>query len=186
MKPRFLLKKRTTAKLKVNQGDIYSSITFFRNIEIVSGRLDYNAVEFANILVLSQTCDLTRESEESGSILSVLVVPMFPLEEYLQGTHLSKLGIAENPSSKKLIDKYKNKEHNRYRVLEFSQEDKIKYYLEDSFIIDFRYFFTVDIKQFKRKNYKASLNELFREEITSSFSDYLSRIGLPDIKRITK
>ena len=182
MKPRELLKKRTTAKLKVDQGDIYSGIIFFSNVEIKKGNVDYNTVEFSNVLVLSQTCDLNRENEENGSILSVLVVPMFPIEEYLQGTHLSKMGITEDTKSKKLIDRYRSKEHSRYRVLDFTLDDRIKYSLEDSFIIDFRYFFTADIKQFKRKNYKTSLNELFREEITNSFSDYLSRIGLPDIK----
>ena len=183
MKPRKLLIKHSTKTFQVDQGDIFSSITFFRYFDIKDGAINLNKANFPNVLVLSQTCDLCRESEKSGSILSVLVVPLFPVEDYKSGIHLEALGIVEKPKDKGAIDKYRKKEHYRFRVLDFTDDEKIKYKLEDSFVIDFRYFFTADINQFSKKKYKVSLNELFREEISTAFSSYLSRIGLPDIKK---
>lgn len=183
MKPRKLLIRRSTRNFQVDQGDIFSSITFFRYFDIKDDAINLNKADFSNVLVLSQTCDLCRESEKSGSILSVLVVPLFTIEDYKSGRHLEELGIVEKPKDKGVIDKYRKKEHYRFRVLDFSDDEKIKYNLEDSFVIDFRYFFTADINQFNKKKYKVSLNELFREEISTAFSSYLSRIGLPDIKK---
>lgn len=182
MKPKKLLKVRSPRKPKVDQGDIFSSITFLSSFEIKDGRAQFRNVDFDDVLVLSQTCDLNREYEKSGSILSVLVVPLFPLEDFINGRHLAALGISGDFISKKVIERYRKKEHYRFRVLDFSKNDKIKYGLRDSFVIDFRYFFTIGIEQFGKGKYKASLNELFREDITAAFSGYLSRIGLPDLK----
>jgi len=59
--------------------------------------------------------------------------------------------------STKVIERYRKKEHVRYRIIDLDEEEKIKYHLEDSFVIDFRYFFTADISQFSRKKYKISM-----------------------------
>ncbi len=175
--------KQPTKEFRVDQGDIYSGISFFRCIDVSSDNLSINKLDFANVLVLSQTCDLCRESEKENSILSVLVVPLFPLEEFQAGKHLEALGMSVNPIPKKIIERYRKKEHIRYRIIDLEEEEKIKFHLEDSFVIDFRYFFAADINQFSRDKYKISLNNLFREEISQSFSNYLSRIGLPEVKK---
>ncbi len=183
MKPCKKFIKQSAKEFRVDQGDIYSNISFFKCIDISSGNLNLNKLDFSNVLVLSQTCDLCRESEKGNSILSVLVVPLFPLEEFKLGKHLEGLGVETDSVSTKVIERYRKKEHVRYRIIDLDEEEKIKYHLEDSFVIDFRYFFTADISQFSRKKYKISLNNLFREDISQSFSNYLSRIGLPEIKK---
>lgn len=175
--------KQETSEFRVDQGDIYSNICFFRYFDITSEKVNLNKIEFSNVLVLSQTCDLCRESEEKNSILSVLVVPLFPLEEFKTGEHLSELDVKTEPNSKKLIDRYKKKEHIRYRIIEFDQEERIKYNIPDDLVVDFRYFFTADISQFNYEKYKVSLNSIFREDISQAFSSYLSRIGLPEVKK---
>ena len=175
--------KQTAKEFRVDQGDIYSSISFFKCINVTEGNLNINKLDFSNVLVLSQTCDLCRESEKENSILSVLVVPLFPLEEFKEGKHLIELGVECEPAGNKVIDRYRKKEHVRYRIIDLDEEERIKYHLEDSFVVDFRYFFTADISQVSRRNYKISLNILFREDISQSFSSYLSRIGLPEIKK---
>ena len=79
----------------------------------------------------------------------------------------------------KLIKRYSQGEHERYHIIEIKNSDKDKYNIPDNYIIDFRYFFTADIKQFTKEKYVMSLDDLFREKVTQRFSNYLSRIGLP-------
>jgi hypothetical protein len=47
-------------------------------------------------------------------------------------------------------------------------------------VADFRYFFTADISQFSYKKYVTTVKPLIREKISQKFSNYLSRIGLPE------
>lgn len=51
------------------------------------------------------------------------------------------------------------------------------------FVIDFKHFFTVpvDVVYKQRKTiYIATIGELYREELSQRFANFLSRIGLPD------
>ena len=175
-----LVKKRNDEIIQVDQGDIYSDINFFKNIDIIDDELEIEECNFKKVLVLSQSCDLHREQEnEDTEILTVLVVPLFEIETFKRGEHLINIGKKCNEVSKKLIDRYATGEHERYHVINIKQEDKIAFGIPDDYIIDFRFFFTADIKQFKKEKYVTSLEALFREKVTQRFSNYLSRIGLP-------
>lgn len=177
-----LVKKRNDELIQVDQGDIYSNIIFFKNIHIADGELEVEECDFSKVLVLSQSCDLHREQEKSeneNGILTVLVVPLFEVETFKKGEHLINIGKQFEEVGKKLIARYATGEHERYHIINIKSDDKRKFNIPDDFIIDFRYFFTADIKQFKKEKYVMSLEPLFREKVTQRFSNYLSRIGLP-------
>ena len=55
MKPCKKFIKQSAKEFRVDQGDIYSNISFFKCIDISSGNLNLNKLDFANVLVLSQT-----------------------------------------------------------------------------------------------------------------------------------
>lgn len=63
----------------------------------------------------------------------------------------------------------------RYHYLKFKEDDK------PELIVDFKHFFTVNrdflYKQLNKRLY--SLDDLFRENLSLRFCNYVSRIGLP-------
>lgn len=168
--------------IQVDQGDVYRYIQFYKSVEMLDEEMEVEECKFDYALVLSQSCDLHREQEKidvKNEILSVLVVPLFRLEEFKKGTHLSNIGKTCEETSKKLIERYSKWEHERYHIIDIDEKNKLKYEISDSFVIDFRYFFTADISQFSKDNYICSLESLYREKVTQRFSNYLARIGLP-------
>lgn len=183
-----LIKKRKVNEneIAVDQGDIYQNVTFFNNVELNENekKLEIDEYNFDKVLVLSQSCDLHREQENiknDKEILTVLVVPLFDVEEFKKGEHLNSIKKKCDIISDKLIERYTKGEHERYYVIELKDSDKTKYKIPDNFIIDFRYFFTVNIKKLKKEDYLMSLDDLFKEKVTQRFCNYLSRIGLPVI-----
>lgn len=77
MKPCKKFIKQSAKEFRVDQGDIYSNISFFKCIYISSGNLNLNKLDFSNVLVLSQTCDLFREdiSQSFSNYLSRIGLP---------------------------------------------------------------------------------------------------------------
>ena len=167
------------------QGDIYKKIKLFRNIKVGDNDIDVDEVEFKNIIVLSQTCDLERIYDTNpNSVLSVLVAPLFLLEEFKNGTYLDFVNIqTEQIKKEKALKSYKNGEKPRFYLLDIDDETKIRNDLLDSFIVDFKYFFTADMSQFSKENYVASVSSFYREAISHNFASYLSRIGIPVEKK---
>lgn len=176
-----MLEKRNLTPKLIEQGDIYKNIKLFRNIKVNNDNIDVDEVEFEYVIVLSQTCDLERIYDSNpNSVLSVLVAPLFLLEEFKEGKYLDFLNIKSDPVRKeKAIKPYRNGEKPRFYMLELDNDTKMKYDLLDSFIIDFRYFFTADMSQFNSNNYVATVEHFYRESISHNFASYLSRIGIP-------
>ena len=71
------------------------------------------------------------------------------------------------------------KQSSRYYVVDLDEKTKLQNSLVDSFIIDFKYFFTADMSQFDREKYVSSIKPFYREELSHNFASYLSRIGIP-------
>jgi hypothetical protein len=68
----------------------------------------------------------------------------------------------------------------RYHYIEFPDDIQIT-----PSIIDFKHYFSVNVpylKKLKSENFVCKVSELYREQITLRFSNFLSRIGLPDIQ----
>ena len=176
-----MIEKRDISLKVIEQGDIYKNIKFYKNIKVENDFIDIDDVKFDNVMVLSQTCDLERVYDTNpNAILSVLVVPLFPLEDFKNGTYLEFVNIKTNQLKKeKALNAYRNGEKPRFYFLQLDDKTKTKYNLLDSFIIDFKYFFTADMNQFSKEKYIASVSSFYREAISHNFANYLSRIGIP-------
>jgi len=165
----------------IDQGDIFKDITLFRNISIDNDTFNSPSYTFNYVIVLSQTCDLARIYDDNpNSVLSVLVAPIFFLEDFKRGEYLSFLGL-KTPELKKerALMPYKNGEKPRFYILSLDQDSRMSNELIDSFVIDFKYFFTVDVSQFNQEKYVTSVKSFYREAISHNFASYLSRIGIP-------
>ena len=169
---------------RLYQGDILKDLKFVIGDPKIETEKDVFCLPFA--VILSQDCDIQcdffcRESNENQDkfLLSLLICPAFPIEEFSQGKHLEpwQMEIFEE----KLIERIKK--NDKYKRYHFLQGEPLLSIPE--LIIDFKQFFTLPrnflYKQKKDKKYVASLNEIFRERLSQRFSNYLSRIGLPEL-----
>jgi hypothetical protein len=125
-----ILKRRNARSLRIDQGDIYENIMFFRNYKVVKKQVKIDYWEFNKVLVLSQTCDLHREQEKdkknySGKILSVLVVPLFKLTDYTNGNHLEAVGITEKEKDKGVIKKLIEDTVERCYLIRLTFDEKV-------------------------------------------------------------
>jgi hypothetical protein len=127
--------------------------------------------------------------DSDKSLVSILVAPIYNFDVFSKGIHLSEVCKVDKRDyntyrsselSKKLMNKYKNNDHNRYHYIELEKTDVLS-----PSIIDFKHYFTINLHELetlKSSNYTTTVSKLFRENISQRFSNYLSRIGLPVVK----
>ncbi len=174
---------------RICQGDILRDFHIFftkANKEAFEG-------EFLYIIILSQDCDILNEylkrtkinNNEQQSfnqfLPNIIYCPAFPYEEIKEGTHLEKL---YNIKQENLItSKVKNNREDRFHYL----QKHIDYQVPE-LVIDFKLYYTMPVEDLCKQHkisYLATVNELFRENLSQRFSNYLNRIGLPEIKENT-
>ena len=184
---------RRGKNIRLYQGDILKELSFatMESRRVSSGKSDiFQKVSLPFAVVLSQDCDLEHDfkfrgkelSNQDKFLLSILVCPAFELETFANGGHLKgweqNLNWKMNPTPD--VERIKsNNSYKRYHFLSKSDE-----FLIPELVIDFKHFFTLPrnfIYSEKKTKYLASLSELFREELSQRFTNYLSRIGLPEI-----
>ena len=191
-----MLKSKVDSKYEIHschriyQGDILRDIDF-----VVVGEDEVIfEMSYQYVVVLSQDCDLEQGQAINGNDLkceggyklfnqflhSILFVPAFPAELIRSGEHLTSLYQIKtqnlNSSMFKLV---KNNQNPRYHFLPQDQEHQIP-----DLILDFKAYYTLTYKYFlnkHKKHYLATVNELFRERLSQRFSNYLNRIGLPEV-----
>lgn len=110
---------------------------------------------------------------------SILVCPAFPAKQLREGVHLNnyKNYFMQHINSC-TWGKIKINEIPRYHYLNEFSEFQIP-----DLVLDFKRYYTLPtdyVYNIFEKSYIGSLNELFRENLSSRFSNYLSRIGTPD------
>lgn len=133
---------------------------------------DYNArkrIEFEN------------RGNQDKFLISVIVAPIYNFEEFRIGTHLDQLGFMMESKGRRDRTLCKNiikNENKRYHYLNFAQDVEI---VES--VIDFKHYFTVTVNylnSIREEKYICSIESLYRELILQRFSNFLSRIGLPE------
>lgn len=175
---------------RVLQGDILKDL----DVPIYNQELELQTLDFG--VILSQDCDLnqdytsrneiSRTKDKSNPSLnnkiipSILICPAYPAEQLRQGNHLDAIDMPmvkiSNPRKtpwKKII---KN-ETPRYHYLNESEEFEMP-----ELVLDFKRYYSVSrdyLYAIYPKCYLASLNELYREDLTNRFHHYHSRVGLP-------
>jgi len=109
---------------------------------------------------------------------TILICPAYIADSFFAGEHISGWHIKGKTVGE--IDKIKkNDQMNRFHYLPKNPDLGV-----NDMVIDFKHFFTVpvDILYFQRKEgYVATVNELFREDLSQRFANYLSRFGLPEL-----
>lgn len=186
---------------KISQGDI------FKNFPVYYYDADektLNTLKLSYCVVVSQDCDLTQDynshnekikllnecnkdenklkSLNNKLIPSILLVEGFPAEQLRVGEHLSNLGIYTPTISKKTKTPWKNITQNETPRYHYLKEDELFKQSESDIVFDFKRYYTVSrgyLYSLFNEYYHVSLNELYRENLSIRFSNYISRIGLP-------
>lgn len=178
---------RKKNNVRLYQGDIFKDLKFVTGDPETTTEKDIISLPYA--VVLSQDCDLQsdfnfRETNQNQDkfLLSLLISPAFILENFAKGEHLGNWKM--NTFNNGQIEKIKNNDSfKRYHYL----KGELLFSVPE-LVIDFKHFFGLPrdfLYKEKKNKYIASLNEIFREELSQRFSNYLSRIGLPELP-ITK
>lgn len=177
---------------RITQGDILRDV----NILIVDGegQLEVIELQYQYGVVLSQDCDLQQgckisnnQTDSSNPVAefnqflpSILFVPAFPAEIFRLGEHL--IGLYKIKAQKINTDEWKRLKKNnnsRYHYLPADQQNQVP-----DLVLDFKTYFTIPYKTLSnehKNHYLTTVNEIFREELSQRFANYLSRIGLPEL-----
>lgn len=177
----------------VNQCDIFRDVEFIEYVKEEGNTIEVSKIIFPLAIVLTQACDLQQDfsarkkiiEEQKGNqdkfLISVIVAPVYNFEDFRQGLHLEQLGFQMEPKGKRtksMCDNIIKNENKRYHYLNFDKDVDI---VES--VIDFKHYFTVTVNYLNsiyEKNYVCSVESLYREFISQRFSNFLSRIGLPN------
>ena len=174
---------------RISQGDIYKNIGHVESVIEKDGYINISKIIFPLVVVLTQDCDLAQDSEfrkgkktQDKILFSALVAPMYNAEDVFLGKHLDDVygkeksmePIPKNRSPGKYL---MQNERCRYHYLEFPDDTHIV-----PLIIDFKHYFSINIEQLVQSRndcFVCRVSKLYREDISSRFANFLSRIGLP-------
>lgn len=177
----------------INQCDIFRDVEFIEYVKEDENIIEVSKVIFPYAIVLTQACDLqqdfnarkkiaeTQSGNQDKFLISVIVAPIYNFEDFRQGKHLEQLGFVMEPKGKRtrsLCGNIIKNENKRYHYLNFDKDVDI---VES--VIDFKHYFTVTVNYLNsiyNEKYVCSIDSLYRELISQRFSNFLSRIGLPN------
>lgn len=178
---------REHTKERIVQGDILQNITFYLWDGFKDGEIELKKRFLPYIVILTQDCDLkwdfkkrndkTREDEDKY-LLSILVCPAYEAEYVRTGTHLAKLNMQMQRIPSKEYKKVRQNDNPRYHFLKKDLERNIP-----ELIVDFKHYYTTTrniLYELYDTHFLASMNELFREDISQRFTAFLSRVGVPE------
>jgi hypothetical protein len=178
-------------KKRIRQGDILRDFDFIEWRGFVGAnpnkvKLRLRALPY--VILLTQDCDLdldftyhtTKQKDDDKFLQSILACPAYLAEQFRKGKHLEEIGLQ---MAQITSDRWHNITYNsdpRYHFLPASDT-----YGMPPVVVDFKHYYGVHIDMLYDvfdRYYHASLNELFREELSQRFSAFLSRVGVPRFK----
>lgn len=151
--------------------------------------IDYNGVSFKYAVILNQECDLEQDytsflsmglwvlKDHDKLITNILVCPAYVADLFCSWKHLQEhkqMRIFNGPDFTKVK---RNDELKRYHYLQWNDELKLP-----ELVLDFKNFITIprdDLYSIYNEAYHCSINELFREDLSDRFCNFLSRVWLP-------
>ncbi len=180
--------KRTVRR--ICQGDI------LRDVEVIdsyskdnSGALVYDELTLPYIVVMTQDCDLDKDFKNRSEtnpqkhdkyLRTVLVCPAYVAAEFKEGNHLEDLGLKMERYDSKRFKQITEQNNARYHFLYTDLKLQVP-----ELVVDFKHYYAIPRDTLFRmypEHYLVTINQLFREYLSQRFSNYLSRIGLPDLK----
>jgi len=174
---------------RYEQGDILRDVTLIQWADLEKERV-LSVVErtLQYCVIVSQECDLehdynTRAKTDSAAkdkyLQSLLICPAYSAETFRQGDHLQKLGMKMEHINRESWARLKQNNLARYHYLEAHQNFQVP-----ELVVDFKHYVTVprDILYREQFNacYVATIEIMYRDQLSARFAHYLSRIGLPE------
>lgn len=171
----------------IHQGDLIENFKY--NYPPIQGEeIEFDSIILPYVVVVSQDCDLEWDFENRNNpqenvtndkfLLSILISPAHLAESFKIGVHLQSLGLTMNTWPSDLWKRIKQNQDERFHFLPANTDFEIP-----DLVIDFKQYYTIPtekIYEVHKSNYLASIEPLFREDLSQRFANYLSRIGLPN------
>lgn len=184
----------TTADEPIHQGDIFRDVKYSYIDSEDESNVNIIEYQFPMAIIISQACDvafmdsiITNSAGKPSKFMpSILLCPIYERDVAKSGNHLKTafdiLSLTFNEEVIFVKHDLKIAEKNwHYRLHNLS----IKYNGKDvisNAAIDFKHYFTVPITYLiKNKNNRLfRLDDIYAEQVTQKFSNFLSRIATPD------
>jgi len=176
---------------QIHQCDLFQKVPFYESYSENRGAFKLTILEFPLAIILTQECDLEQNLRERAKekevvdgkkvhdkfLVSLLCAPLYNAEHLFSGNHLSFLEISSIEKGKEQRKYIKDNREPRYHYIEFDDNSQIV-----PSIIDFKHYFSVSLEYLEKNigNRICSIKPIYRENISQRFSNYLSRIGLPN------
>lgn len=190
----------------IHQGDILTNVEYIEYADIIDGNIEISKINFPKVIVLTQECDSVQdynnrkncykkmadgnEIKTNQFLLSTIVAPLYSLDDIVSGDHLSNINIILDGKLTNSSLKYEHINSDRKKLLKQNKDDRYHYLKIDingkyvEYVIDFKHYFTVNterlIEHKQKSNFFVSVESMFRESVNQRFSNFLSRIGLPE------
>ncbi len=190
----------------LHQGDILTNVEYNERFTVRNDTIEISTITFPKVIILTQECDLVQDDinrkkchtdikdgnipKTNQFLLSILVAPIYNLEDFCRGEHLTNIKIIDDSLlteyslqyesfSGKGKEKIISNERLRYHHLKIKIGENFAEY-----VIDFKHYFTVNptllIEHKREGNFLASVSPPFRESISQRFTSFLGRVGLPE------
>jgi hypothetical protein len=172
------------------QGDILRDLEVVEWARITDDgekQLDLKKRLLPYAIVLSQECDLHQDLQNRSDLAkatqdkylhSVLLGPAYPAQSVREGKHLEKLGVKCESLNPVRWNAVRQNNNDRYHFLPAFDPLQVP-----DVVLDFKHFLTAPrgiLLEFKPSAYMASLGQLFRDDFSQRFANFLARIALPD------
>lgn len=181
-KTKISARKATKSTTRICQGDIFTNIEVIEGFDVKGSQITIKKIQFPFVVCLNQECDLEHDfnctNGKDRKLLHIAIAPAFNFEDFLSGNHWA--GIFDTNATAKRKDTkpglIMDNEIPRYHYIKFSDNSM------PELIVDFKHFFTVNRDELYKQitNRLCSLDDLFKEKISQRFSNFISRIGLPE------
>jgi hypothetical protein len=180
---------------RIEQGDLIEGL-HYNVVQKTEEEITFNQIFFPYTIVVTQDCDLEQDfnqhSEHEGVeqipdhdkyLGTICLLPAYTADSVRFGTHLQSLNL-----SMKTIDR------DRWKPLKQNQVERFHYIHADpkrgipDLVIDFKHTYTISRMELynmlatKPEMRRFRIVELFREDLSFRFANFLSRVALPIIK----
>jgi len=164
-----MIKVRHQRVARVCQGDIFRDVESVEYVTESHGFIEVSRITFPLVIILSQDCDLKqdytvrwskKETDEDKMLFSVLVAPLYNVEQFRTGEHLLDLERRMQSIPSKALHGIKINRNPRYHYLEFPEDTPIV-----PSVIDFKHYFSLNVeylKKVKRSSFVCKVAEMYR------------------------
>jgi hypothetical protein len=177
---------------RYRQGDILRDLRIVEWAEIVQDDLVITERQLPYAVILSQECDLEHDYNNHADdtrfkglkdkcLPTILVCPAYLATQLRTGEHLQNLGLKMQSLSSDQFKRLKQNNDSRYHYLAEEADLQLP-----ELVVDFKHFFSIPRNVIYRDSvssgYVCSIDDLFRENLSNRFANYISRIGLPELE----